>query len=96
MLEDVRLLVCTHAHVDHCGQAATVQERAGCELWLHPRHEHLTAPAHDPDAATARRIEIARQSGVPEEPLQAARSSGPGGRWARASPGRWTWRARHC
>ncbi len=26
-LEDVRLLVCTHAHVDHCGQAAAVQER---------------------------------------------------------------------
>jgi glyoxylase-like metal-dependent hydrolase (beta-lactamase superfamily II) len=42
-LEDVRLLVCTHAHADHCGQASVVVERSGCELWLHPRHEHLTA-----------------------------------------------------
>jgi glyoxylase-like metal-dependent hydrolase (beta-lactamase superfamily II) len=68
-LEDVRLLVCTHAHVDHCGQASAVQSRSGCELWLHPRHEHLTASLDDRDAALARRIEIARQSGVPEAPL---------------------------
>jgi glyoxylase-like metal-dependent hydrolase (beta-lactamase superfamily II) len=70
-LDDVRLLVCTHAHIDHCGQAATIQERTGCELWIHPRHEHLTAALDDRDAALARRIEIARQSGVPEAPLQA-------------------------
>jgi len=70
-LEQVRLLVCTHAHIDHCGQAHAVQQRAGCELWIHPRHEHLTAALDDPDAALARRIEIARQSGVPEAPLQA-------------------------
>jgi glyoxylase-like metal-dependent hydrolase (beta-lactamase superfamily II) len=68
-LADVRLLVCTHAHLDHCGQAASVQARSGCELWLHPRHEHLTASLDDRDAALARRIEIARQSGVPEAPL---------------------------
>jgi glyoxylase-like metal-dependent hydrolase (beta-lactamase superfamily II) len=47
-----------------------VQERAGCELWIHPRHEHLSAQADDPEAALNRRIEIARQSGVPEAPLQ--------------------------
>jgi glyoxylase-like metal-dependent hydrolase (beta-lactamase superfamily II) len=69
-LEDVRLLVCTHAHIDHCGQAASVQERAGCELWIHPRHEHLTAALDDREAVLARRIEIARQSGVPEAPLR--------------------------
>ena len=69
-LSDVRLLACTHAHIDHCGQAAAVQERSGCELWMHPRREHLTATLDDPDAAMARRIEIARQSGVPEAPLQ--------------------------
>ena len=69
-LEHVRLLVCTHAHIDHCGQAAAVQERAGCELWIHPRHEHLTAGSDDPEAALARWIEVARQSGVPEAPLQ--------------------------
>src|SRR5512132_4014133 len=29
-LEHVRLVVCTHAHPDHCGQAASIVERAGC------------------------------------------------------------------
>ena len=69
-LEHVRLLVCTHAHSDHYGQAATILERAGCELWMHPNHQHMTLAAQDPDAALARRLEIARQSGVPEEPLR--------------------------
>src|SRR5262249_4940673 len=34
VVEDVRLLACTHAHIDHWGQAATIRERAGCEFWL--------------------------------------------------------------
>jgi glyoxylase-like metal-dependent hydrolase (beta-lactamase superfamily II) len=69
-LEHVRLLVCTHAHSDHYGQAAPIVERAGCELWMHPNHEHMLAGARDPDAAMERRIEIALQSGVPEAPLR--------------------------
>jgi glyoxylase-like metal-dependent hydrolase (beta-lactamase superfamily II) len=69
-LENVRLLVCTHAHSDHYGQAATIMERAGCELWMHPNHAHMTEAAGDPDAWLARRLEVARQSGVPEEPLR--------------------------
>jgi glyoxylase-like metal-dependent hydrolase (beta-lactamase superfamily II) len=69
-VEDVRLLVCTHAHSDHYGQAATIVERAGCELWMHPKYEHMLAYAGDPDAVLARRLEVARQSGVPEEPLR--------------------------
>ncbi len=69
-IEDVRLLVCTHAHSDHYGQAATIIERAGCELWMHPNYEHARRWAEDPDAALLRRLEIARQSGVPEEPLR--------------------------
>lgn len=69
-LEDARLVVCTHAHTDHCGQAATIVERAGCEVWMHPMHEHLVKMIEDPDAAVARRVEIARQSGVPDEPLR--------------------------
>jgi glyoxylase-like metal-dependent hydrolase (beta-lactamase superfamily II) len=69
-LEHVRLLACTHAHADHWGQAAPVIERAGCELWLHPNHAHATATMHDPDQALARRLEIGRQSGVPERALR--------------------------
>jgi glyoxylase-like metal-dependent hydrolase (beta-lactamase superfamily II) len=69
-LEQTRLVVCTHAHTDHCGQAATIVERAGCELWMNPHHEHLNRMIEDPDTVFERRIEIARQSGVPEEPLR--------------------------
>jgi glyoxylase-like metal-dependent hydrolase (beta-lactamase superfamily II) len=69
-LEQARLVVCTHAHTDHCGQVATIVERAGCEVWMHPNHEHLNRMIEDPEAVSARRLEIARQSGVPEEPLR--------------------------
>jgi glyoxylase-like metal-dependent hydrolase (beta-lactamase superfamily II) len=63
-------VVCTHAHSDHYGQAATIVQRAGCELWMHPKYEHMSAGAQDPEATLERRIEVARQSGVPEEPLR--------------------------
>jgi glyoxylase-like metal-dependent hydrolase (beta-lactamase superfamily II) len=69
-LEEARLVVCTHAHSDHYGQAATVVERAGCELWMHPNYEHMKRMAENPDTVLARRVEVARQSGVPEEPLR--------------------------
>ncbi len=69
-VEDIRLVVCTHAHSDHYGQAATIVQRTGCELWMHPNYEHMARWADDSDAAFTRRLEIARQSGVPEEPLR--------------------------
>jgi glyoxylase-like metal-dependent hydrolase (beta-lactamase superfamily II) len=69
-VEQLRLVVCTHAHSDHYGQAATLVQRTGCELWMHPNHQHMTRMAEDPEAVYARRMEIARQSGVPEEPLR--------------------------
>jgi glyoxylase-like metal-dependent hydrolase (beta-lactamase superfamily II) len=68
-IELVRLVACTHAHSDHWGQAAPICERAGCELWLHPNHQHATRGADDPAAALTRRLEIARQSGVPKAAL---------------------------
>jgi glyoxylase-like metal-dependent hydrolase (beta-lactamase superfamily II) len=68
-LEHVRLVVCTHAHSDHYGEAATIVERTGCELWMHPNHAHTTASVDDPDEYLRRRLEIARSSGVPAEPL---------------------------
>src|SRR5687768_13093641 len=56
-LQRVSLLVCTHAHVDHCGQAATIVRRTGCELWLHPSHAHVTQAAEDPERSLAQRFE---------------------------------------
>jgi glyoxylase-like metal-dependent hydrolase (beta-lactamase superfamily II) len=69
-LEETRLIVCTHAHSDHCGQAATIAARVGCEVWMHPSHELMSQMVQDPAAVLARRLEIARQSGVPAEPLR--------------------------
>lgn len=69
-LADARLLVCTHAHADHYGQAASVVDASGCELWMHPADAHMRAQIDDPEALRARRFEVARQSGVPLEPLR--------------------------
>src|SRR5215212_11240516 len=65
-LDLVRLVVCTHAHSDHYGQAGPIVDRAGCELWMHPNHQHATARLEDPVLALQRRLEVARTSGVPE------------------------------
>lgn len=70
-IEHVRLVVCTHAHSDHYGLAGPIVERAGCELWMHPNHGHVTKAAADPDRAFRLRLEVARQSGVPEQLLRA-------------------------
>jgi glyoxylase-like metal-dependent hydrolase (beta-lactamase superfamily II) len=67
--EHVRLLVCTHAHSDHYGLAAPILEAAGCELWMHPNHSHVTGAAGDPDLMLERRLEVARHSGVPPDAL---------------------------
>ncbi|CAN5235017.1 MBL fold metallo-hydrolase [soil metagenome] len=69
-LEYVRLLVCTHAHSDHYGQAASVIDASDCELWMHADHAHMRAAVDNPDEVLARRLEVARQSGVPVAPLR--------------------------
>ena len=69
-LDRVTLVACTHAHSDHWGQAAPIRERAGCEFWMHPNHAHATRSASDPEAALARRLEVGRQSGIPEQALR--------------------------
>jgi glyoxylase-like metal-dependent hydrolase (beta-lactamase superfamily II) len=77
-LTDVRLLVCTHAHSDHYGLAGPITEAAGCELWMHPAWEHVRGLAEDPEAALDRRIEVARQSGVPPAALEQYRRARAG------------------
>lgn len=68
--EHVRLVACTHAHSDHWGQAATIVDRAECEFWIHPNHEHARRAVEEPDAALAQRLEMGRQSGVPQALLE--------------------------
>jgi glyoxylase-like metal-dependent hydrolase (beta-lactamase superfamily II) len=69
-VDQIRLLVCTHAHADHWGQAATIRDRTGCEFWMHPNHEHGLVNVTEPGRALERRLEIGRQSGVPLEALR--------------------------
>ncbi len=69
-VEDVSAVVCTHAHLDHCGQAAEIMARAGCQLWMHPEQASLRRMMADPQSVLERQLEIARQSGVPEAALQ--------------------------
>lgn len=64
-IEDIDLVVCTHSHPDHYGLAAPITAAAGAELWMHPAWEHMRLLADDPEAALERRLEVARQSGVP-------------------------------
>ncbi|MDQ3645218.1 MAG: MBL fold metallo-hydrolase [Actinomycetota bacterium] len=77
-LEHIRLLVCTHAHSDHYGQAAPIVDAAGCDLWMHPDHAHTTLAAEHPERALERRIEVARQSGVPSAALESYREQRKG------------------
>jgi glyoxylase-like metal-dependent hydrolase (beta-lactamase superfamily II) len=79
-LRDVQLVVITHAHIDHCGQAPPIAHRARCEIWMHPAWKLHAAKAPDLD----RTIEVALLSGVPEEPLK---------RWAEKRRGRGTGQA---
>ena len=67
-LEDTRLVVCTHAHSDHCGQAVPIAERAGCELWMHPSHELMNRLVEDPEAVLARRKLVLDPKCVPVQP----------------------------
>jgi len=70
-LEHVRLVVATHAHSDHWGQAGPIIDRAGCELWIHPAYGHGAGGAEgDREQRLARRLEVARQSGVPAAALE--------------------------
>lgn len=64
-VEDVKLVVCTHAHSDHYGLAASICAETGCELWMHPKWEHIRLQADDPQAALEGRLEVGRMSGVP-------------------------------
>jgi glyoxylase-like metal-dependent hydrolase (beta-lactamase superfamily II) len=65
-LDDIRLVVITHAHPDHCGQAAPIAERAGCEVWMHPAYRDWLADK----PSLEERLELGRRGGVPEERLR--------------------------
>ncbi|MGK2913066.1 MAG: MBL fold metallo-hydrolase [Porticoccaceae bacterium] len=58
-VEDITLLLLTHAHTDHFGQAARIREAAGCEVWGH-ENINMTLNRYMPSAE--RRAPSARRS----------------------------------
>jgi len=62
---DVSLLVVTHCHADHYGLAGPVVEAAGCELWMHPAHGHLTDEKRNLADLVRRRRARALRAGAP-------------------------------
>ena len=64
-VDDIELVVCTHSHSDHYGLAASICKETGCELWMHPKWEHIRRQVDDPEAALEARLEVGRMSGVP-------------------------------
>ena len=75
-IDHVRLLVITPAHSDHFGQARRSSSARG---ELDEPEPGIYARATRSPSALQRRIEVARQSGVPEESLPALRRAAQGG-----------------
>lgn len=63
-LRDIRRVLLTHAHMDHYGLAAWVQEASGAEVWVHPEEEGKMSR---PDWWQEARERILEEAGVPAE-----------------------------
>ncbi|MDB4893930.1 MAG: hypothetical protein JWN15_192 [Firmicutes bacterium] len=63
-LSDIKRILLTHAHRDHCGQAGWVQEQTGAELWMHPDE---AGKAEQTDWWQAGRAQALDSAGVPPE-----------------------------
>lgn len=66
-LRDIRRVLLTHAHMDHHGQAAWIQEASGAEVWLHTDEHGKLA---EPDWWVAGRDQTLAEAGVPPETLR--------------------------
>ena len=55
-IEDITLLLLTHAHTDHFGQASRIREASGCEVW---GHENVSTTV-DGFLPSPERIEVER------------------------------------
>lgn len=75
-IEEVELLVGTHAHSDHIGLAAHVIDRSGCPFWAHPATAALYDGFHDPDGIARKRTAFAQTEGVPSALLPGCGDTG--------------------
>ncbi len=78
-IADIQLLLLTHAHPDHFGQAARIQREAGCPIWAH-RDTPLGIARYAREAPPERVEELRaflQRLGVPE--ARARQGVGPAG-----------------
>ncbi len=69
-LRDVRRLIITHAHSDHCGLAGEVAEVSGAEVLTHPANFPLLADyADERERRLAFYADLMRESGMPPEEI---------------------------
>ena len=66
-LREIRRVLLTHAHPDHYGLAAWIQEAAGAEVWVHPEEAGKLA---EPDWYLAARDRILADAGVPADTVR--------------------------
>ena len=84
-IDHVRLLVVTHAHADHFGQALPIVERSGCDLWMQPElRSRARVRARTPTAPSGAASRSRARAACPASPSTPT-PSGARNR-ARASP----------
>ncbi|MGH2735233.1 MAG: MBL fold metallo-hydrolase [Actinomycetota bacterium] len=64
---DVRALVITHPHIDHCGMAARLVETTGCELWMHEAGSSEVRTYAEPDRTAAEVRTLLIEHGVSDQ-----------------------------
>lgn len=45
----IKKLLLTHGHFDHCGAARAIKEMSGCEIWLGKDDEYFFTERRDPN-----------------------------------------------
>ncbi len=79
---DVRAVLVTHGHPDHCALAASWQQKVGAEVWVAAGdRSKLRSGGRDPEPVRGLALDFLEANGVPVELIAAARGrpSGRGG-----------------
>lgn len=85
-MRQIRRLLITHAHMDHCGLAGWIQEESGAEVWLHPDE---AGKLETPDWWLAARDRVMAESGTPVDLAQAMHETWLQGRALLTPLGSW-------
>jgi glyoxylase-like metal-dependent hydrolase (beta-lactamase superfamily II) len=68
-LEDVKVVIITHAHIDHIGMAGRLVEEMGCELWMHEAARDQLEMYRNPDPRADEMRAMLADHGVSDEEI---------------------------